>query len=144
MSEQRWGLLFRLCGMFAAPFMFFALAGAPVYGGGVVGDGSAGSCTEAALRTAVNNGGVVTFSCGGAHTITMGSQLTISDDTTIDGGGEITLSGGNGTRILAVAPNVTLTLQNITLRDGNAGGGEGGRAAGGARGHGRAHQYQLR
>jgi hypothetical protein len=90
----------------------------------VVGDGTAGSCTEAVLRTAVQNGGIVTFNCGAQPvTITVTSEIPVGRDTTIDGGGKVTLSGGGTSRILHIASawNVAtplLTIQNLTFVDG--------------------------
>lgn len=91
-----------------------------VQAAGVVGSGTAGSCTEAALEAALAGGGTVTFDCGGAHTITVTSQKTINATTTIDGGGLITLSGGDSTRVVFVphSQGVTLTLENITIANG--------------------------
>ena len=72
----------------------------------VVGTGTAASCTEAALRDAAGRvnglgGGTITFSCGDAPaTITVASQIVFTGETTLDGGGRVTLSGGNSTRIL--------------------------------------------
>jgi len=97
-------------------------------GATTVGTGTPGSCTEAALRSAVNaNNGAIRFDCGGApHTITAGSQLSIDDDLVIDGGGLITLSGGGTTRIIDFRPPYqqprTLTVQNMTFRDGSTAG----------------------
>src|SRR5690242_57485 len=65
---------------------------------GVVGTGTAASCTDAALNAALTGGGVVTFNCGGPATINISTgtgSKTIAADTTIDGGGVITISGGN-------------------------------------------------
>ena len=46
----------------------------PAAAADVVGMGSPGDCTEAALKTALAGGGLVTFSCGaGPVTITLGS-----------------------------------------------------------------------
>lgn len=96
----------------------------------VVGDGSAASCTEEALRTAVETvngakGGTITFDCGGAHTITLTSALLIDTGgndqgklIVIDGGGEITLSGAESTRILDLNHYTELAIQHITLADG--------------------------
>lgn len=89
-----------------------------VQAGGVVGSGTPGSCTEAALDAALSGGGSVSFNCGGAHTIPLSSEKTITANTTINGGGQITLSGGGGTRLFNVQNGATLTLQAITLRDG--------------------------
>jgi hypothetical protein len=90
----------------------------------VVGTGTPGSCTEAAFRAAVAAGGVVTFDCGADPiTITVTSEVPVADDTTIDGGGTVTLSGGGTSRILHItsAWNVAtplLTVQNLTFTDG--------------------------
>ncbi len=78
--------------------------------------------SDAQLRAAVATGGVVTFSCGTA-TITASSEIPVAKDTTIDGGGKITLSGGGKSRILHItsAFNVAtplLTVQNLTFQDG--------------------------
>ena len=75
----------------------------PLSAAGVVGNGTPGSCTESALNSALAGGGSVTFNCGAnPKTITVTSQKTINADTTIDGGGLITLSGGNSTRIFNI------------------------------------------
>jgi hypothetical protein len=94
-----------------------------------VGDGTPASCTEAALRAAVNARGVVTFSCGAAPTtIAVSSTIDVpaTRDTVIDGGSRITLDGGGRTRIFNIAnPNYRsngrgLTLQHIALRNARA------------------------
>lgn len=70
----------------------------------VVGSGTKASCTEAALRSAIEAGGVVTFDCGADPlTIVVGSELVVTQDTVLDGGGLITLSGAGKTRILHLA-----------------------------------------
>lgn len=94
----------------------------PAQGAGVVGSGTPGSCTEAALNTALSGGGSVSFNCGGSHTITLTSQKTINSSTTINGGGQITLSGGDTTRLFNLQNGASLTLQAITLRDGYSSG----------------------
>jgi hypothetical protein len=107
----------------------------------VVGNGTAASCTSAAVVSAVAAGGVVTFSCGANPvTITLSQTLKIRNSTAklvLDGGGKVTLSGGGTKRILYVdtcdtslgsvsgnclyAPaGPRLTVQNLTLADGNA------------------------
>ncbi len=87
-------------------------------GAGTVGNGTPASCTEAALETALAGGGSVSFNCGGSHTITLASQKTINNDTTLNGGGQITLSGGDSTRLFNLQNGASFTLQNITLTDG--------------------------
>ncbi len=90
----------------------------------VVGDGTAASCTETALDAAVAAGGIVTFYCGTAPvTITVTSEVPVTQDTTIDGGNLVTLSGGKKTRIMHIksAWNVAtplLTVQNLAFTDG--------------------------
>lgn len=71
-----------------------------------------------------SGGGSLTFKCGAA-TIVLDSGSPLPDvvtNTTVDGGGKITLSGGNSTRIFYVAPGAELTLKNITLANGYANG----------------------
>jgi len=76
-----------------------------------------GTISEAV--TAANSfGGIIDFSCSG--TITFTSELHISDNVIMDGGGVVTLSGGGTTRILVVDAGITFTLYNITLASGNA------------------------
>ena len=91
-----------------------------------VGTGSAASCTEQALRDAVlavnAGGGTVTFDCGGEHTITLTSSLPIESGAehtiVIDGGGDITISGGETTRIFDLDNHTNFVVQRVTLADG--------------------------
>jgi hypothetical protein len=90
----------------------------------VVGGGSAAGCTEAALRAAVAKGGIVVFDCGNAPvTITLSSEILVAGDTTLDGGGLVTLSGGGASRILHVGDDYydstpVLTVQHLAFEDG--------------------------
>ena len=107
----------------------------------VIGDGTPASCTSAAVVSAVTAGGVITFNCGANPiTITLTQTAKVRNSTqklVIDGGGKVTLSGGNSNRILYVdtcdsslgtvsgnclyAPAwPQVTVQNITFADGNA------------------------
>jgi hypothetical protein len=96
----------------------------------VVGDGSAASCTESALRAAVAMGGTIAFDCGGATTITITSAIDVptDTDTTIDGGNDVTLDGGGSSQILSFdhgdyrVNTHVLTLQHLTLAHGHAAG----------------------
>jgi hypothetical protein len=98
------------------------LAWTRVQAGGVV----TGCSNDVDLSSKLAGGGAVTFSCGpNPVTIILSSAKTISADTTIDGGGLITLSGGNSHRLFLVNAGATLTLNNITLTNGYAGGGPG-------------------
>ena len=87
----------------------------PADAGGVVTNCS----NDSDFSSKLAGGGTVTFNCGAA-TIVLSSAKTISADTTIDGGGLITLSGGNADRLFVVNTGVTLTLNNIVLTNGYA------------------------
>ncbi|GAA1802738.1 hypothetical protein GCM10009682_25720 [Luedemannella flava] len=106
----------------------------------VVGNGTAASCTSAAVVKAVAAGGIITFDCGPAPvTITMSATAKVrntSRTVVLDGGGLVTLSGGGKRRILYQntcdeAQTWTtshcddqqypqLVVQNITFADGNS------------------------
>lgn len=96
----------------------------------VVGNGSPASCTEAAfdaaLATASNGGGTITFDCGPAVTMISftDSKFLTQDNVTIDGNNRIVLKAGNAKRLF-FAGTPTFRLQNITLRQGNSLGGGG-------------------
>lgn len=99
-----------------------------VYAAGVVGSGTSESCTEAALDSALAGGGDITFNCGDApHTIRVSSTKVIDSQSTvkISGNGLITISGNNAVRVFDINGG-TLTLENLTITEGNAGDGNGG------------------
>jgi hypothetical protein len=84
---------------------------------GVQAGGVVTTCTEAALRAAVEGGGTVTFACDG--TITLSNTLAISAETVLDGTGHvITLSGGDLVRVLSNAPGVRLTILSLGIANG--------------------------
>ena len=98
----------------------------------VIGDGTAASCTSAAVVQAVAMGGIITFSCGPKPvTITMKATAKIvhGNRIVIDGGGKVTLSGGGKIRILYMntCPDCweqsgpQLIVQNMNLADGYSG-----------------------
>jgi hypothetical protein len=107
----------------------------------VVGSGSPASCTANAFIEAVALGGTITFDCGPDPVqITLDRPAKVfndaADDVVIDGGGLVTLSGGDTTRILYMntcdpeqhftSPQCDnqetprLTVQNLTFAHGNA------------------------
>lgn len=107
----------------------------------VIGDGTPASCTSTAFINAVARGGRMVFNCGPEPvTITLTQAAKIFNDQkpdiVIDGGGLVTLSGGNTTRILYMNtcdPNQVwttshcqdqdhprLTVQNLTFINGNS------------------------
>src|SRR5207249_385020 len=91
--------------------IFDALSPKEAQAGGVVGP----PCDEAAFTAALSGGGAVTFNCGASNTILIVHLKSITQTTTIDGGGHITLTGGLATRLFNVSSGVTLTLRNIIL-----------------------------
>jgi hypothetical protein len=106
----------------------------------VIGTGTPASCRSAAVVRAVAEGGIITFNCGPAPvTITMTATARVVNTThkiVLDGGGKVTLSGGDKRQILYMNtcdpkqkittsdcydqqwPN--LTVQNITFEDGHS------------------------
>jgi hypothetical protein len=106
----------------------------------VIGTGTPASCTSQAVVAAVAAGGIITFSCGPSPvTITMTATAKVvntSQQVVLDGGGKVTLSGGGRLRVLYQntcdqaqrwttshcqdQPTPALTVQNLTLVDGNA------------------------
>ena len=105
-----------------------------------VGDGTAASCTSAAVVKAVAAGGIITFDCGPEPvTITMKKTAKVrnaSSKVVLDGGGRVTLSGGGQRRILYMntcdeaqgwttshcqdQDTPRLTLQNMAFTRGNS------------------------
>src|SRR5581483_9375161 len=70
--------------------------------------------------------GTITFNCASPSIVLNGTALPpITGNLTIDGGGKITISGNNSSRIFVVNGGATLTLDNLTLVKGfaNADGG---------------------
>ncbi|MEV4463762.1 hypothetical protein AB0J51_09080 [Micromonospora echinofusca] len=108
-----------------------------------IGDGTAASCTSAAVVKAVAAGGVITFDCGpDPVTITMTATAKVRNANgprvVLDGGGKVTLSGQGRRRILYMntcdgaqgwttshchnQDHPRLTVQNLTFADGNSSG----------------------
>jgi hypothetical protein len=107
----------------------------------VIGNGTPQSCTSAAVVAAVAGGGIITFDCGRDPVlIEMDETAKVVNDTgpeiVIDGGGLVTLSGGDRVRILYMntcdpvqvwttshcqnQDHPRLTVQNLTFIGGNA------------------------
>lgn len=91
------------------------------------GDGS----LRAAVDVANSNGeaDTITFDLPeGDRTITLAGQIsfTASQETTIDGGQVVTVSGGDATRVFSVRPGAEFAIERLTVSDGNASGSTGG------------------
>ncbi|WP_227994503.1 choice-of-anchor Q domain-containing protein [Luteimicrobium xylanilyticum] len=86
----------------------------------VVGHGTAGSCTDDALRSAVANGGYITFDCGSHATIDVSPAITVNDTTVIDGGGKVTLDGLHKNRIVVADNGTTLSVRGLRFVNGAA------------------------
>jgi len=94
-----------------------------------VGTGTPESCDEAALKDAVEQGGIITFDCGEAPVVIEISEtvmLPTDRDTIIDGEGMVTLDGLGQVRIMEfyhgnyrVNTNKIL-LQRLTFQNGRA------------------------
>jgi hypothetical protein len=109
-----------------------------------IGNGTPASCTSKKVVAAVARGGTIRFKCGPRHvTIKMAATARVFNDrhdVVIDGKGLITLDGGGLRRILYMntcdptlvwttshcqdQPHPTLTVQNITFRNGRSSGRE--------------------
>ena len=106
------------------PLLIAMLAAAPAFAADMTIDG------RCSLGEAIDNANAdeqVHSDCpaGSGHDIinfawdiTVGKHLVIESEITLQGGG--TLSGGNSGRMFYVKSNGTLTLKNLTLRDGKA------------------------
>jgi predicted outer membrane repeat protein len=87
----------------------------------VVGRGTTATCTQSALRSALADGGYVTFDCGGGDvTIPVTREITTKGTTVVDGGGKVTLDGGGGNRIFVVGQDATLSVRNLRFVNGKA------------------------
>lgn len=83
-------------------------------------------CTEAGLDAAVTTGGINTFSCAGPTIITITTSKSISvANLVLDGGGLLTISGGNSQRIFTVNNSASVTFQNLAISNGYLASGNG-------------------
>jgi len=78
------------------------------------------SCDETTLTQAIvaaNSGDTLQFNCHG--TISLTSPIIIDKNLTLNATGyQVTLSGDQKVRVIQVNPNVTFTLQNLTIANG--------------------------
>src|SRR5258708_29651918 len=91
------------------------------YAAGVVGTGTADSCNEGALDAALAGGGAITFNCGASPVvINVLKEKDIAQNTTMDGGGLVTISGRNATRVFKVGTGITLEIHKLNIAYGAA------------------------
>lgn len=76
-------------------------------------------CNEAAIRAAVEAGGIVRVECPEAPVV-FSAQMVVTRDTVLDGAGVTVLDGGGATRLLFKRTGVTLHVQDITLQNARA------------------------
>jgi hypothetical protein len=68
--------------------------------------------------TSAGSGGRVLFTA--ACTITLTSTITLGENVRIDGNGHtVTISGGGSVPVFAVVEGATVTLNDLTIADGN-------------------------
>ncbi len=101
-------------------FMIFQVL-QPIQAAGTVGTGTPESCTESALDAALAGGGTITFNCGaGQAVLTLGTEKVIAQNTVIDGGGLVTISGRHATRVFKVNAGVTFEVRKLIIAHGAA------------------------
>jgi hypothetical protein len=93
----------------------------PLFAAGVVGTGSPDSCTESALDGALIGGGNISFNCGtNPVVIPIFKEKVIAQNTVIDGGGLVTISGRHATRVFKVNAGVTFEVRKLIIAHGAA------------------------
>ncbi len=103
-----------------AGFSLILTSAKPAAAAGIIGNGTAGSCTESALTAALVGGGTVSFNCGSSPvTIRVSSEKLIAANTLIDGQNLVTFDGGGKNRIFKTLGNgIQLTVRNSTIANG--------------------------
>lgn len=83
----------------------------------------------AALQS--TGGGTLTFDTGAATVVLQQGVLpATTTNSTIDGVGNVTISGNNATRILVINAGAKLTLRRVTISNGYSASGDGSRRGG--------------
>lgn len=75
-------------------------------------------CSDQAIGQAVAAGGDYAFSCGPNPVTIVVTARIVTKNVSFDGGGFVSLSGNNANRFFTVNSGVTVSLRNITLRNG--------------------------
>lgn len=93
-----------------------------------LGDAGAGTLRDAVTQANANpDADTIVF--GTTGTITLASEIDITESVTIDGAGAVTLDGGGATRMFEInnaARLLNVTLSGLTFQNGDATGSEGG------------------
>lgn len=99
-------------------FSLFLWPAQPIHAAGAVTDCTAFGtpATAGSLAQALVGGGLVTFNCSGTIIV---PEIEISQTTTIQGGGVITLSGNGANRVFSVT-NGSLTLDGLGVINGQS------------------------
>lgn len=89
----------------------------------ILGNGTPGSVTQNDIQAALDQGGSIFIDQGISPTvISVTKALIVRDNVLLDGGGLVSLDGGNSARIIQLENpqniNFTLTLQNLDLING--------------------------
>lgn len=83
-----------------------------------------GTATTAQLQAALDAGGHIRIDAASPATIALTAELVITKAVVLDGGGNVTLSGGNARRVFRITNPANafygITLQRITIADGNS------------------------
>jgi len=86
-----------------------------------VGDGTAATCLQSSLQTALAQGGTIDFDCGDLPiVIDITETLLVKDGTHLDGGGLVTLDGGGAVRILRTENTSNVIVEGLTFQNGHA------------------------
>ena len=89
------------------------------------GDAGPGSLRQAVLDAAAHPGAdVIRFRPAGAGTITLTSELLLTDELTVRGPGpaRLTVSGGDATRVFDIAAGARVTIEDLTAAGGHVAG----------------------
>jgi hypothetical protein len=84
------------------------------------------SCDDPGVQTAAaTGGGPHTFSCAGPTTVIVSGTLAIFASVILDGGGDLSISGGNSFQVFSVGAG-SVELRNLDVTAGSSGGTPGG------------------
>lgn len=104
--------------------LLLTLAPTTAYADAVIGTGTPTSCQTAQAATDLSNavaaGGVISFNCGPDPVMIISNTNATDKTVVVNGGGLVTLNGENLRQLFFVFGTGNLTLNNISLFDGDA------------------------